>query len=665
MISPIAAALAALLGGAAGFALRVRRGSTGQEPAVPPRESLPLLLDGAAEAIVVHDGRTLLYANRAAASFLKSSALTEAAGRPLAAVLHPALAGALHGIDPAAARGGRIDVPDERGRSRIVGVRHVPAVLQGRPVIQTLLHDPDDFRGTARARLDGERYFRFLIENANDVVTVVTPDALMRYASPSLNRVLGYVPEELLGRAILDYIHPDDRDVLREAFGRAFASDVTISAEARIRHRDGSWRVLEGSGRRLADAAGETVLVLNARDVTERWQLSLQLQQAQKMEAVGRLAGGIAHDFNNLLTGIRGHAAIASRELEDAHPLGTDLREIVSAADRAAALTRQLLAFSRQQVLRPRVLDLNAAIHALERLLCRLIGSDIELIIAAGEGLGSVRVDPVQLDQILVNLALNSRDAMPDGGRLVIETRNARLEPEYTRRFAYPVVPGSYVCITVTDTGCGMAPAVLNQIFEPFFTTKEHGKGVGLGMSTVYGTVKQSGGYIWAYSEVGHGTAIKIYFPRVDQSAEPPEAAPEGDITGGEETILVVEDDATVRALTGRVLRGYGYRVVQAENGRGALDVACAHRGRIDLLLTDMLMPEPGSRELADMVRGRWPDMRLLLTSGYIYHEAPGRGSLPEDCAFIEKPFTPEGLARRVREVLDKPAAWPAQVAAP
>ncbi len=380
-----------------------------------------------------------------------------------------------------------------------------------------------------------------------------------------------------------------------------------------------------------------------------------RLRQAQKMEAVGRLAGGIAHDFNNLLTVIVSYCDLMLEDLAAGDPKRADLGEIRKAADGAAALTRQLLAFSRQQVLEPRVMDLKATIASTEKLLVRLIGEDIRLTTSLAPDLGAVRADPGQLGQIIINLAVNARDAMPAGGRLTIEAANVEMDEAYVRGHA-PAGPGRYVMLALSDTGIGMDEQTQARIFEPFFTTKGVGKGTGLGLATVYGIVKQSGGFIWVYSEPGRGTTFKVYLPRVDEPAEAAAApAVQAEPRRGAETVLVVEDAASVRVVTRQVLERYGYTVLEAPDGETALHLAAKHPGPIHLLLTDVVMPGLSGRQLVEQLARLRPDMKALYTSGYAANAIAHHGILESGIAYLAKPFTPETLARRVREVLDAP----------
>jgi signal transduction histidine kinase len=381
-----------------------------------------------------------------------------------------------------------------------------------------------------------------------------------------------------------------------------------------------------------------------------------QLRQAQKMEAIGQLAGGVAHDFNNLLTIISGYSDLLLNGILGPKDAGREaVEEIRKAADRAAALTRQLLAFSRRQVLAPQVLVLNSIVQDMDKMLRRLIGEDIQLTSHLAADLGSVKADPGQIEQVLLNLAVNARDAMPRGGSLTIETANVTLDENYCR--THPdVQPGPFVMMAVTDTGCGMDAATLSRIFEPFFTTKGPGKGTGLGLATVYGIVKQSGGSIYVYSEVGRGTSFKVYLPRLEAAAVadvPVVVAPTQQV-GGQETLLVVEDDEAVRALTRTVLRSNSYDVIEAVDADEALRWVEEHKEPIHLLVTDVVMPGMSGRELAERLKQLRPEMKVLFVSGYTDDAVVRHGLLEAEVAFLQKPFTPNALARKVREVLDK-----------
>jgi nitrogen-specific signal transduction histidine kinase len=388
-------------------------------------------------------------------------------------------------------------------------------------------------------------------------------------------------------------------------------------------------------------------------DVTKSKELEKQYRQAQKMEAVGRLAGGVAHDFNNLLTAIFGYADLLAEDLASDHPGRSDLEEIRTAATRASALTRQLLAFSRQQVLQPVVLSLNDVVADIQKMLQRLLGEDVELHASLAPDLGNVRADAGQIEQVIMNLAVNARDAMPTGGKLTIETANVDLEEEYTKSHS-PVLPGRFVMLAVSDSGTGMDEATKAKVFEPFFTTKEAGKGTGLGLATVYGIVKQSGGFIWLYSEPGKGAAFKIYLPRVDAPADLPPKAPELVATvAGTETILLAEDDDLLRPLAQELLTKLGYRVLVARDSAEALALARGHKGQIHLLVSDVVMPGGGGFELGKRLVAERPQLRVLFMSGYTDEAVVRHGLLERGLNYLQKPFTPAVLVRRVRDVLD------------
>jgi signal transduction histidine kinase/CheY-like chemotaxis protein len=380
-----------------------------------------------------------------------------------------------------------------------------------------------------------------------------------------------------------------------------------------------------------------------------------QLRQSQKMEAIGKLAGGVAHDFNNLLTAITGYSDLSLRRLEAGHPLRRNLEEIKKAGERAATLTRQLLAFSRKQMLQPKVLDLNAVIVDMFKLLQRLIGEDIDLLSSLNPSLGQVKADPGQLQQVLMNLCVNARDAMPQGGKLTIKTSNIYVDGEYAKRHV-SVQPGEYVLLSISDTGCGMDARTQERVFEPFFTTKEQGKGTGLGLSTVYGIVKQSGGNIWVYSEVERGTSFKIYLPRFDKPIETVvEKRTEEVSSRGSETVLLVEDEEMVRNMTSEALRESGYRVLEARDTNHALTLCQNFEEEIHLMLSDVVMPVMSGRVLAEAVAPLRPGMRVLYMSGYTDDHIVHHGVLEEGMNFIEKPFTADLLAKKVRDVLDAP----------
>jgi two-component system, cell cycle sensor histidine kinase and response regulator CckA len=481
-----------------------------------------------------------------------------------------------------------------------------------------------------------EELFRSLIENASDAVTMLSADGTSLYESPSVERILGYPPEEILGTHSFSLLHPDDHEAVRQTFAAMLAGEEPVPIEVRLRHRNGSWRTVEALGRRRRQD-GEWVVVVNYRDVTDQRLLQEQLLHAQKLESVGRLAGGVAHDFNNLLTAIGGYSEFLVASFDDDDPRRSDALEIVRASDRAAALTSQLLAFSRHQVLLAEILDLGEVVEELERLISGLLGDDVELSTSVTPGC-RVRVDGGQIEQVITNLVLNARDAMPSGGK--VELGVQRLDTE--------------VELTVRDTGVGMDAETVNLIFEPFFTTKEAGKGTGLGLATVYGIVNQSGGAISVTSELGEGSTFRIVLPlSVDDESAPIERAERSVERNATEGVLLAEDEETIRSLVGEVLTRSGYKVFAAPNGDEAILLLSQHVGEIDLLLTDVVMPGMGGPDLARAAARLSPNLRVLYTSGYA--SEPDEAFEDPDVAFIGKPFSPNELVSKVRDVLDAP----------
>jgi two-component system cell cycle sensor histidine kinase/response regulator CckA len=492
------------------------------------------------------------------------------------------------------------------------------------------------------------------IEQSAEGVVITNTAGEIEYVNPAFSRMTGYAREEVLGQN--PRILKSDKQNLpfyQQLWTTILKGDVW-QGELVNRRKDGK---LYSEDLRIApvrDPSGQiTHFIAIKQDVSERKQLEDQVRQSQKMEAVGRLAAGVAHDFNNLVTVINGYCEMVLNSVGSADPVRADLEEVVKAGNRAASLTRQLLAFSRQQVLAPRSLDLNAVVADLEKTLRRVIGEDIDLTIVPSQELEEVKADSTQIDQILLNLAANARDAMPQGGKLTIETSNVDLDAVYTQR--HPAVPpGRYVMLAVSDTGIGMDAETQGHIFEPFFTTKEVGKGTGLGLATVYGIVRQSGGFVWVYSEPGRGTAFKIYLPSVIEPAKsviPPPARESS--SAGTETVLLVEDEKAVRDLANRILRAYGYQVLESNSPEDALQIAERYPRVIHLLLTDVVMPRISGPQLAGQIISMRPDLKVLYFSGYTANAIVDHGVLEKDIAFLSKPFTPAALAQKVRDVLD------------
>jgi two-component system cell cycle sensor histidine kinase/response regulator CckA len=514
---------------------------------------------------------------------------------------------------------------------------------------------------TDRRQVEEERArLSMAVEQAGESIVITNPDGTIVYVNPAFERVTGIGRRDAVGHhsRILKN-GSQDPEFYRSMWATLQKGEVW-SGRISNRRVDGSAIEEETTISPVRDASGRLVnYVAVMRDVTHERQMEEQLRHAQKMEAVGRLAGGVAHDFNNLLTVITGRCELLVRRHGEASPLARDLDLILKTAQRAGALTRQLLAFSRKQVLAPRVVSLNSVVVNMESMLRRLIGEDVELVLVPGQDLGRVKADPGQLEQVIMNLGVNARDAMPQGGRLVLETSAVDVDDALARRHA-GMRPGRYVTLAVTDSGCGMPPEVQAQIFEPFFTTKDPDKGTGLGLSTVYGIVKQSGGDITVESEVGRGTVFRIFLPRIEAPVDP--SSGDGSRPRprtGTETILLAEDEEEVRNLAREILKMEGYTIIEARHGNDALRIAGQHTGTIHMLMTDVVMPQMGGRELVQKLSAVRPQIKVLFVSGYTDENlTPSGGSGGH--AFLQKPFTADGLLRKVRDVLDAPAPAPA-----
>jgi hypothetical protein len=541
--------------------------------------------------------------------------------------------------------------------------RSEQAIAVLRSEISTRLRNESQLRAEIAARIEVEEAlrrteaeYRNLFEHNPNPMWIFDRETLRFLA---VNDVAvthyGYTRDQFLAMTIADIRPPEDVPLLHDSMRENEAQPYTTPRRWRHRRADGSLIDVEIMSSKMSFHGREASFVL-ALDVTERRLLEEQVLQAQKMETVGRLAGGVAHDFNNLLTVIMGNIALMRDDLPSDHRLISDLDEVDSAAQRAADLTRQLLAFARKQVMLPQPVNINALTLDMERMLRRLIGEDIELRTLPAADLPLVIADPGQISQVLVNLVVNARDAMPEGGRMTIETGIAELDAHYAALHV-DLQPGTYAMLAVSDSGLGIAPEHLTQIFEPFFTTKPQGQGTGLGLATCYGIAKQHGGHIAVYSEIGRGSTFRLYLPVATGEVATAASGQPTELPRGNETIMVAEDDNAVRLLATRVLREQGYRVIEATNGKEALQIAARLDTQLDLLFTDIVMPVIGGALIAEQLLVRWPQLRVLYTSGYTENVISHQGRLDPGVAYLPKPFTPAALARAVRHALDAPPA--------
>jgi len=524
------------------------------------------------------------------------------------------------------------------------------AVADERFVLSTWL-DISDRKGMEEELRDSKEYLERILNCLRDPVVVKDPlhrfvlvnQAFLDFAGKSREEVIGETAYSLLPREKADFIWAREEETLNQG--------IEQYEEIELPDKDGKIHTMMVRTARFMDKEGNKQFVAVLRDISDYRRLQEQFLQSQKMEAIGKLAGGVAHDFNNMLNVINGYCELILDELGPNNPLREDLNQISLAGKRASALTTQLLAFSRKQILQPEILNLNALIETLHPMLRRLIREDIEVVTVADPGLGRISVDPMKMQQVIMNLVVNAGDAMPEGGKLTIETANVEIDSEYASKNV-AMKPGPYIMLAISDNGAGMDEETRSHLFEPFFTTK--GKGTGLGLSTVYGIVKQSNGFIWVYSEPGKGTTFKIYMPRVEGEAKelPTDTEKTQDLPGTE-TVLVVEDEPAVRGLTCRILRERGYAVLEASNGAEALDIARTHKGQIHLLITDVIMPGLSGRDLSRQIAASRPGIRTLFVSGYTDNAIVHHGILDADVAFLQKPFTVQSLCLKVREVLD------------
>ena len=507
-----------------------------------------------------------------------------------------------------------------------------------------------------------EERFRGMAEQLLDVLFQTDMEGVLTYLSPSVSRVMGWNPEEMIGRHVVEFLQDDQKPEILRAFQEVLTSGVSVhNLGLTLKRKDGSVFFGEINGSQVVRDGNITGVLGLIRDITEhkeaeaaREKLEGQLRQAQKMEAVGQLAGGIAHDFNNLLQVILGHLDLVRADMAPGSSNIAELDEISKAAERAADLTRQLLAFSRRQVIQPVNLYLNELVQGILNMVRRVIGEHIELRLITDNRLGTIRADRGQIEQVLMNLCVNARDAMPSGGTLTIETRNETIDNEYCHEHPWSIA-GRYVLLSVSDTGCGMDSATLGQVFEPFFTTKGVGQGTGLGLATVYGIVKQHNGQIYVYSEPEKGSIFKIYLPLVESSPEELQKAPEEPVAGGTEIILVAEDEEAVRNLIRRMLEAAGYTVLTAFDGEDALRVFEEHKDTIDMAIFDVIMPKLGGRDVMDRIQATHPKMRFLFSSGYSENAIHTNFVIKEGLRLISKPYSQTSLLRAVRETLDAP----------
>ena len=557
--------------------------------------------------------------------------------------------------DRAVVSGGKVLTFEEELNGRSYTAIKFPIVNEDKALVAGYTIDITERRQAYEALQKSEAKFRAIVENSHDGILFTDAEAKILYLSPSYQQINGYSDEEWPGRDLFATVHPDDSAVIRRVWTEMLEQPESLhEVSYRILHKDQTWKTVESTVQNLLHNPNIRAVFMTTRDITDRKRVEEQLIQAQKMEAVGRLAGGVAHDFNNMLGVILGHTEMALEQADPTHPLHDHLQEIMKASERSANLTRQLLAFARKQTIAPRVLDLNETVAGMLKMLQRIIGEDIDLTWQPEADLWPVKMDPSQIDQILANLCVNARDAIAGVGKMTIETANTVFDEDYCA--IHPgFFPGDYVRLAVSDDGCGMDKETMSHLFEPFFTTKRIGKGTGLGLATVYGTVKQNNGFINVYSEPGQGTTFAIYLPRHAGKAEQerPEGA-QGLPLRGRETILLVEDEPDLLDLTATMLERQGYTVLTASTPGEAIRLAGEHIGGIHLLMTDVVMPEMNGRDLAKNLLALYPDLKRLFTSGYTANVIAHHGVLDEGVHFIQKPFSIKDLAAKIREVLDQ-----------
>jgi two-component system cell cycle sensor histidine kinase/response regulator CckA len=624
------------------------------------------ILHTLAEPLLVCDAGGRIAITNPAASRLLGWAVEELEGQNLEAVFGRRSAARL--LDPTGGGAGlELEAAHRSGEPIAVSVSTTSLLGPRGQRVGTVVV-ARDIRERQRAALEIERReqrFRALTENALDTITILDREGVVTYQSPSVRDVLGWGPDGLVDGCFWERVHPESIEGTRALFDQLVRSPGDrVSSECLLRRGDDTYIVFQFVATNLLDHPAVRGIVVNGKDVTEERHLAAELQQAQKMEAIGRLAGGVAHDFNNILTAIQGNVAIMAEQAGEESPFATELEEIRRGADRAGRLTDQLLSFSRRQVVQPEVLDLNEVVGDMRAMLERLIGEGIELVTHTAPDLGPIRADRGQVEQILLNLLVNARDAVNGSGRVEVTTRNEDVTFADARAAEYQLEAGQYVLLSVSDDGHGMDEDTRARIFEPFFTTKESGRGTGLGLSTVYGSVRQAGGFIGVRSRPGAGARFLVYLPRLNRAAAPVATAPESrrsrPVVGGGEVVLVVEDERPVRRLVARVLERRGYRVLQAEDGEEALALARQVGAPIDLMVVDLVMPGLNGREVAERLTPSQPGMAVVFISGYTADEVVRQGIVAGEHEFLPKPFTPDILAEKVATVLQRRPLDPA-----
>ena len=610
---------------------------------------------------IVSPEGTILYASDSAerivghtpGSLLGTSLLSYLDDRDVSAV-----EGLLKNANGKASASGPIEFTLHRADGSPVWLEAVGSNLLNDATIRGIVlnaRDVSERKRADRALRESEERYRDLFDNASDLVCMAAPDGSLLYVNKAWQQGTGYGEEEIGRMQLLELVHPDCQAYYRDVLGRVLRGERLDHVELVFVPKAGTPITVEGNLSCTFKDGQPSVVRGIYRDITERKRVEEHLRRAERMQAAGKLAGGVAHEVNNMMTGVIGFSEFLLRSLEPGDPRRSDVEEIIRAGTRAADVTRQLLAFTRQQFLRPQVLEINVVVREMEKMLRRSLGENNVLEFQLSPDAGELRADRGQVEQVLINLVLNARDALVGHGRVTVQTANAEWDEVYAQRHGGVDLPlGRYVMFAVSDNGCGMDPDVRERIFEPFFTTKPIGQGTGLGLSTVYGIVKQSGGYIWVYSEPAEGSVFKVYLPEASaaKTAEPVPERPEVP-AGGTETILVIEDEDVVRTLASRGLRDHGYVVIEARNGTQALHYIQEHPGAVGLVISDVVMPEMGGRELGQSLARIDPDLPVLYMSGYTGEDVVQRGLLDPGAPFQQKPFTPAGLATKVRRMLD------------